>query len=96
MATGAHDRITSVVDGINRLQGSFAWERKIFLGGIALGILLMAFFSIMTAFGYIDKDDWIVVFGPSGAFTGMCTVAMTYFNKSLQIVGRMAEGSDGN
>lgn len=95
MADRTEVQIGEVVNGIRELQAAYLMERRIFLGGIALGILLIAFFSIMTAFGYIKKEDWVFAFAPPGVFVGMCTAAMTYFNKSLRIVDRLAGGPHG-
>ena len=84
------DKIEEVVRGIQGLQNAYSLERKVFLGGVVLGILLITFFSIMTAFGQIDQANWVFVFGPPGLFSGMCMLAMTYFGKSLDIVRQLA------
>jgi len=92
MPGGKHNQIEEVVRGIQGLQNAYSMERKVFLGGVVLGILLITFFSIMTAFGKINRDDWVFVFGPPGLFSGMCMLAMTYFGKSLDILKQLAGG----
>jgi hypothetical protein len=90
------DRIEKAVTGIVRLQDAYAMERKVFLGGVVVGILLLTFLSIMTAFGKVKREDWVMLFGPSGIFLGTCTGAMIYFNKSLDIIRKLSEaGRDG-
>lgn len=92
---GAESPIREAVGGIDQLQNSYLMERKVFLGGIVVGIALIVMFSILTAFRIIYKEDWIFTFGPSGGLLATCTAAMTYFNKSLSIVDRLAGGQSG-
>ena len=85
------DRIEKAVAGIERLLSAYVLERMVFLGGVVVGILLLTFLSVMTAFGKVKREDWAILFGPSGLFLAMCSGAMIYFNKSLDIVRKLAE-----
>jgi hypothetical protein len=82
------------VDAVVRLQNAYLLERRVFLGGVIVSILLLTFFSIMAAFGFIKQVDWKVLFGPGGLFLGVSTGAMLYFGKSLDAVKELAGGTN--
>ena len=77
---------------VERLQIAFTMERKVYLFGVIVGILLLAFYSVMSAFGMINRDNWMFAFAPGGVYLGMLTAAMVNYKKSLEIVDRIAEG----
>jgi hypothetical protein len=87
-------RADDYASGVERLMGTFIMERKVFLGCIVIGVLLMVFLTVMTAFGKMNREDWLFMFAPNGAFLGMCMGALIYVNKTVDKLGGMTGGSD--
>lgn len=76
------------------MQSAFSWERAVFLGGFALGILLFVFLVLMTAFRKIEQKDWAPLFAPGGVYMSLCMGGTLYYGKTLKLVGQAARLKD--
>lgn len=95
MAEGTPNATNEYVGGVERLQTAYSLERYVCLGGLVLGMVLFAFLTLMTAFGYVEKEDWVPLFAPDGVFMGLCMGGMVYYGKSQEYLRTLAERNRG-
>lgn len=95
-AATQRDPMDRALDGIQRLQQLYRFERFVFIGAAIASLLFTAALGVVIlASGNATAATMLPLLGSGGAFMGTAAGSMYFFGKAFDLLSKLATGAAG-